>query len=244
MLKQFAAAVSFLTRMPIAARFNFTAEDVGKSARWFPLVGGLIGLVYAVTARGMLRWFPAIIVAVLIILIEALLTGALHLDGVADMADGFGGGKTREDVLRIMRDHAIGAYGGVALIVIILLKLTAISTLIDRHCAEPYLIISAALGRWSTVLLSSSLPYARATGASVSDFVGWRELLAATIVALGIAVAFARISGIICCLGVAVVSAVMGYVCRARIGGVTGDTLGANVEISEAVVLLMGTVLK
>ena len=81
---------------------------------WFPLVGALLGAIYSLAAALLKGHLPASVIAVLIVLLDALLTGALHFDGLADTADGFGGGATREDILRIMRDHAIGTYGGVA----------------------------------------------------------------------------------------------------------------------------------
>jgi cobalamin synthase len=110
-------------------------------------------------------WLPSPVVAVLIIAVSARLTGALHLDGLADMADGFGGGHTREDVLRIMRDHVIGAYGAVALILLILLKLAALSALINDDGDATYLIIAPVLGRWASTPLGHFLPYARREGA-------------------------------------------------------------------------------
>jgi cobalamin 5'-phosphate synthase/cobalamin synthase len=184
-------AVSFLTLVPVTSGRSVCAEDIGRSARWFPLVGALIGCVYVIVLRAFSPVFPALVVAVLILITEALLTGALHLDGLADMADGFGGGRTREDVLRIMRDHAIGAYGAMALILLVVLKGASIAALIDRHRADPYLIVAPALGRWSGVFLTNLLPYARRTeregmtcGGAVSDFVGRWELFIATVTAL------------------------------------------------------------
>ena len=112
------AAITFLTRVPIPGRWDFDARDVGKGARWFPLVGTLIGLAYAVAVWALSPFLPALVIGVIVVGLEAVLTGALHLDGLADTADGFGGGHTREDVLRIMRDHAIGSYGGVALVLL------------------------------------------------------------------------------------------------------------------------------
>ncbi|MBI4459231.1 MAG: adenosylcobinamide-GDP ribazoletransferase [Acidobacteria bacterium] len=247
MIRQFVAAVSFLTRLPVGRRIAFSAEDVGKSSRWFPLVGALIGVVY-VLAWGMLSFaFPAMVVALLILVIEALLTGALHLDGLADMADGFGGGRTREDVLRIMRDHAIGAYGVVALILVVVLKVASIAALSERQRAGTYLLIAPVLSRWSTVMLNNVLPYARrsasegapASGA-VNDFVGRTELLVATLTALIISSAVAQWSAMFCSLVVVGVSAATGWICWRRIGGVTGDTLGANTEFCEVAVLLVG----
>lgn len=246
MIRQVLAAISFLTRISIAVRNPFTAKEVGQSARWFPLVGVMIGGAYVVVFRTVSPLFPSTVVALLIVTTEALLTGALHLDGLADMADGFGGGRTREDVLRIMRDHAIGAYGAVALVLLILLKTTLITTLIDRHCAVPYLVIAPTLGRWSTVLLNNLLPYARrsesdvanATG-NINNFVGRPELIVATLTALIVTPVLSWRTGIASWMIVIGVSLFIARMCRRRIGGITGDTLGANTELCEVGVFLI-----
>ena len=249
MIRQLAAAVSFLTRITVASGIAYSAEDIGKSSRWFPLVGALIGGVYALTMRIFSNIFPATIVALLVVTVEVFLTGALHMDGLADMADGFGGGNTREDVLRIMRDHAIGGYGAVALILLVLMKTISIATLSDRHHAAPYLVIGPALGRWSTVALNNFLPYARRSdegiraGGAVSHFVGKAEFLIASLTAIVITVWIGWRSGILCWLIIITVTALTGVICRRRIGGVTGDTLGANIELCEVMVLLVGIVI-
>src|SRR5581483_1095828 len=87
--------------------------------------------------------------ATLVVPLAALVTGALHLDGLADMADGFGGGRTRDDVLRIMRDHAVGAYGVVAIVLVLAVKIAALSALIGAGDGWRALVVAAALSRWS-----------------------------------------------------------------------------------------------
>ena len=126
MIGQMLAAVSFLTRVPVATGRSVCATDIGKSARWFPLVGALIGCVCVIVLRVFSPVFPALVVAVLVLVAEALLTGALHLDGLADMADGFGGGRNREDVLRIMQDPHIGAFGVLGLALVLMLKIASL----------------------------------------------------------------------------------------------------------------------
>ena len=245
-MRHFLAAIAFLTRIPVPTTYTFYATDVGKSARWFPWVGALIGVACLCVYRGLSAFFPASVVAVAIVATETLLTGALHLDGLADMADGFGGGHSREDVLRIMRDHAIGSYGAVALVLLIALKLTALDNLIERHQVAPYLLISPMLGRWSTVFLNVLLPYARRSGSegaqpggNVTDRVSWRELWMATLAAALVTALLIQWRGLICWVAVLAVSGIMARICRARIGGVTGDTLGASTELCEAAVLLV-----
>lgn len=244
-MMELAAAIAFLTRLPVATRVAFRAEDVARSARWFPLVGVLIGGFYVAGLRGFATIFPPLVTAVLLVAMEAILTGALHLDGLADTADGFGSGRTRDDVLRIMRDHAIGSYGAVALILVIALKSAAIAALIARPRAWMYLILMPVLGRWSSVLLSATQPYARRGDANassglgaVTDHVGRMELLIASVTAIALAAGLARWTGVASCGVVAAGTAVWAWRCRRRIGGVTGDTLGAGIELSESLLLL------
>jgi adenosylcobinamide-GDP ribazoletransferase len=251
LIAQFAAAISFLTRLPAGRNAAFDAEDVAKSARWFPLVGGLLGGI-AVGALWLLpRVFPPLVTAVLIVAIEAALTGAMHFDGLADTADGFGGGRTRADVLRIMRDHAIGSYGAIVLALVIGLKIATISTLAASRYAVPGLLLAPVLGRWSAVILSATEAYARPpeddgpnSVGSPTRFVGRTELIIATVTTVTLAAAVGRWYGGAAFLLVAVDSVCWGWHCRRRIGGVTGDTLGAGIEISECLVLLLFTALR
>ena len=237
MIAQVAAAFAFLTRLPVARHTVFDAKDVGHAMRWFPLVGALLGGIYIAALWVLARMFPPLVVSVIIVAIEAAITGGMHLDGVADTADGFGGGRTREDVLRIMRDHAIGAYGAIALILVIGLKITTIAALIDTRRASYALLLAPILGRWSAVLLSATESYARPAG-SPSGFVGRAELIIATVFAVMAAFTLDPWRGIPGFVLVAGGSAWWGWRCRRRIGGVTGDTLGAAIEIAECLVLL------
>lgn len=251
MIAQFAAAIGFLTRLPTVRNTGFDGKDVARSARWFPLVGGLLGGISVAALWLLSRVFPPLVTAVLIVAIDAALTGAMHFDGLADTADGFGGGHTRADVLRIMRDHAIGSYGAIALVLVIALKIATIATLAASRYAVPGLLLAPALGRWSAVILSATESYARPpeddgpySVGSPTRFVDRRELIIATVTAVTFAVAVGRWFGAAALMLVAVASIYWGWRCRRRIGGVTGDTLGAGVEISECLVLLLFTALR
>ena len=251
MIAQFAAAIGFLTRLPTGRNSVFDAKDVARSARWFPLVGGLLGGISVAAFWLLARAFSPPVVAVLIVGIDAAVTGAMHFDGLADTADGFGGGRTRDDMLRIMRDHAIGSYGAVALILVIALKIAAIAALVESRQAIPALFIAPVLGRWSAVLLSATQPYARPpehdgprSVGSPARFVGRRELMIATATAAVLAAAVGRWLGAACLFLAAGASALWGWYCRRRIGGVTGDILGTCIEISECLVLLFFAALR
>jgi len=180
-----------------------------------------------------------------IVLTGILLTGALHFDGLADMADGFGGGRTRDDVLRIMRDHHIGTYGAIALLMALLLQIIAIANLIERDVADRFLVVAPAASRWAMVLLGRRLPYARpdaGLGRALTNHVRNREVWGATALILAIAIVVAHWSGVVSlCITLALTGGV-GLACLRRIGGIIGDTLGANAVLCETMVFVAAVV--
>ncbi len=252
-------AVMFLTRIPLGSAWPAGAQEVGRSTAFFPLVGAGIG-----SLQGLLLWaslrlsaqvsktamrpvgLPAPVLAVMITAAGVWITRALHLDGVADMADGFGGGRTREDVLRIMRDHLIGSFGAIALVIVLALKFTSISALIERGTAWPYFVIAPTLARASVVALGFLLPYARSEGGGLGgslQHIGPVELVLSSGTALAFILLAGWWRGTICLVVTFIISVIHGQICMRRIGGITGDTLGANLEICEAMVLATGSIL-
>ncbi len=234
-------AIAFLTRFPVPRRFVFDASDVGRAALWFPLVGALLGCL-AVAVRHLLApHLPPSIVAVVIIATFALATGALHLDGLADMADGFGGGHTRTDILRIMRDHVIGAYGACALVITVGLTATALASLVD-HGSDGVFIVIPAIARWPGVIVSRVVPYARAEGglgSALTNHVSIVEIVGATATALALALVLCGAFGAVLIAIAAIVSVLQARWCLRKIGGITGDTLGSNVVICEALLYVV-----
>jgi cobalamin 5'-phosphate synthase/cobalamin synthase len=230
------AALSFLTRVPV--HLTFDAREVGRSALFFPLVGAAIGAVqwglfYALSAR-----LPALLTAVLVVAFSAWLTRAMHLDGLADLTDGLAGGSSRGQALEIMRDPRVGAFGAVALVLVLATKIAAIAALE----AKAALVLAPALARWTSVPLSRLLPNAReggGLGSALTDHVGALELVGATLVSAALAAALAPALGAVSWVAVIAVTAVVGAIARKRLGGVTGDVLGANVELSEACALVV-----
>jgi adenosylcobinamide-GDP ribazoletransferase len=236
-VKTFVAAVAFLTRVPVARTVACNSSDVARSAAWFPLVGILLGALYSLAAALLKSHLPLAVVAALLVILDAIATGALHFDGLADTADGFGGGNTREDVLRIMRDHTIGSYGGFALAAVVVLKVTAYAALLNQSNWIKALILTPAMGRWAILLLTATLPYARPSE-SVTEGMGKRSLLWGTAVILVALVAAISLRACIAMAAVLAVTAVFGFYCRRRIAGITGDTLGANLQLCESAALL------
>ncbi len=241
-MRRLFAGIAFLSRIPVPGAATFDAADVGRATLTFPVVGALLGMVLVLLSHALYPALPAMVASFLLLAVGALLTGALHLDGLADMADGFGGGHTKEDVLRIMRDHLIGAYGAVALLLAVGVKASALAALLERGRADEALVVAPALGRWASVFLGRFLPYARRSGglgSAITDHVGWTEWVGATLLALGLALGLLGWRGGVALAGVAAVSALQGAWCLKKIGGITGDTMGANTEVCEVLVFVV-----
>jgi adenosylcobinamide-GDP ribazoletransferase len=240
-VKRLLVATTFLTRVPVPVVAD--ASDVGRAARWFPLIGGALGGAGALAAWGLhdLIGMPPALSAMLLVGLGAWATGAIHLDGLADMADGFGGGRTRDDVLRIMRDPVIGSFGTIALLLVMALKAGALTTLLERDAALRFLVAAPALSRWTIVGLAAWLPYARPEGGLGQAVTGERDttgLLLATAIAAVVTFAALRTNGLVSWALAALVMVALGRAARRRIGGVTGDVFGASVEMTETTVLV------
>ncbi len=240
MTDRFLTALAFLTRIPVR-NASGTPEAIGHSTSVFPVIGALVGAAEVFVLWTCRPAMPPTLTATVIVLTGILLTGALHLDGLADMVDGFGGGRTRDDVLRIMRDHQIGTYGAIALLMMLLLQISAIANLIERNVAARFLVVAPAASRWAMVLLARRLPYARpdaGLGRALTDHVRDRDVWASTALVLAITTVLVRGSGIVSLALTLAVTAGVGFVCWRRIRGITGDTLGANAVLCETIVLL------
>jgi adenosylcobinamide-GDP ribazoletransferase len=245
-VKSVLVATAFLTRVPVPVVAS--AVDVGRAARWFPLIGGLLGGATALTAWTLTEVMavPAALTAVLIVGVAAWSTGAIHLDGLADTVDGFGGGRDREEVLRIMRDPLIGSYGAAALVFAIGVRVTALAALLDRGAALPFIVAAPAISRWTIPALAVWLPYARTEGGlgkAVTEGGDTISLIVATAVTAVISIGALRTDALIVWASAALTALWIGRLARRRIGGVTGDVFGASVELAETSVLVCGVLL-
>jgi adenosylcobinamide-GDP ribazoletransferase len=231
-------AVSFLTRLPLRTP-PAGPEDVGRALAWFPAVGLGLGLAVALLARVLAPHLGATLVAVLLIAVLVAASGALHLDGLADLFDGLGGGRgDRERTLALMRDARIGAHGATALVLVLIAKVVALGAVVEGGDLR-VLVVFPALGRWLAALLIVAFPYARAEGLgrAFAQHAGRRELATATLVTAA-ALAWAG-GGAVVAAAPAVLSAlVLGAWLSRRLGGLTGDVYGAAIEIGEVVFLI------
>ena len=242
----FLSAVEFLTRVPVPSH-PFEQHSLARSLKYFPLVGLLIGSSAALLHTRLIPHLSRMIAALLVITFVLLLTGCLHEDGLADAADGFGGGSNRERILLIMRDSRIGSYGAVALLLSVLMRLILLSTL-PLASAWQYLIAAHILCRWTTLPLSCFLPAARATtddapdgqGARVARLTTQRTLIVASLFTLLVVTIILRLHAFAPILLAAAITLLSGLYYMRRIGGVTGDCFGATNQLTEIVVYLCG----
>jgi adenosylcobinamide-GDP ribazoletransferase len=236
------AALTFLTRLPFGrAETDAPLPSLADSSWAFPIVGlaigALGGIAYAI-ARGLA--LPALAAALIAVATTALVTGALHEDGLADTADGFGGGTTRETKLEIMRDSRIGTFAVLALIFSIGLRSVAIAEIGLRWHVFAALIAAHALARGVLPAALQRLDPAREDGLGVG---AGRPEQNQVLIALAIALAIAVIAtglrtGLSAAIAAAIVAIAIGWLALRQIGGQTGDVLGAIEQGAETAALL------
>ncbi len=236
----FWAAVQFLTVFP--SRAELEENDLGKSPFWFPVVGTLIGLTVAFADALLLRvGLTVTLRAVLSVGLLAAIQGGLHLDGLADTADGFFSHRSKERTLEIMRDSRIGTMGAVALFFVLTIKICALTGL-DEALRWRALLLAPLAGRSTMTVMMVLLPYARTEGGLATVFargsskrVAWWSGLYATVISL----LMCGVRGIWIIVSCLIGGVLLGMWYKKRIGGYTGDTLGATSELTEAVVLVI-----
>ncbi|MGH8256105.1 MAG: adenosylcobinamide-GDP ribazoletransferase [Steroidobacteraceae bacterium] len=235
-LGAFAIAVQFLTRIPVPGRLSGAAA-LPQAAPYFPLVGALLGLAAGGIDTALRPHLAPEAAAAAAVLFLVLATGALHEDGLADCADGFGGGaQSRERILAIMRDSRIGSFGAIAIAMSLLLRIVSIAALPARHALAD-MVCAETLGRWSVLPLGYLLPAARRDQDRSGQGAALARQLSPFAIILGTLIAVAVTAGLLgtagwqpwtVCLGLTASSAV--YFQR-RIGGVTGDCFGAAIQV-------------
>jgi adenosylcobinamide-GDP ribazoletransferase len=231
----------FLTRMPLPMPATIVQGEMSRALWAAPLVGSVVGAVGAAVYWLMhILHVPDLPAAALAVVATVAVTGALHEDGLADVADGFGGGATRERKLEIMRDSRIGAYGVCALVLSFMLRVGTLASLGSPTLLALALIAAHAAARAPMPAFMRLVPPARADGMSAQAGEPPRASAVAAGV-LGIAVLMACLglaAGLVAALLVACGFAAMAWICRRQIGGQTGDVLGALEQLGEVVVLL------
>ena len=236
-------ACGFFTRLPIRAADG--GRPLGSAARAFPISGVLVGLLGAIALEcGLAVGLSSGLAALISVAVLLLVTGALHEDGLADVADGFGGGRDRASKLEIMRDSRIGSYGVVVLMLVLAFRLVAVTELAVLGFGAGALVAAGALSRGLLPAIMHRLPRARPDGlAAHAGGASPSGALVSAALGLGIALLLGAASGrteaaIAAALAAAAAVAALAALARAQIGGYTGDVLGAAQQVAEAAFLV------
>lgn len=233
-------ATGFLTRLPVPLSESTRQRPLAETAWAFPVVGLIVGGLAALALALGFRWhLHPLVCALFGIGAAVLITGALHEDGLADVADGFGGGQSVSDKLRIMRDSRIGSYGVLALIFSVALRAGALSSLTTPTQAALALIAAATLSRAMVAAVMSQLDRARTDGLSAgAGKPDGLDALVAIVIAAVTAFVLLGTQGWGVLIVAFVATAVFAFIAKRQIGGQTGDVLGAVQQISETAVLI------
>jgi len=231
-------AARYLTIVPLPGEVPHRADALGRAAVWFPVIGLGVGAVLVVTARVTEVLFPALLAGLLTVTVWKLLTGGLHLDGLADCLDGLAG-RDPEHRLAIMRDSRIGAFGAIGLILLLLIEIAAVAELSTSTRVRSLLVVPV-IARATPPLLVRLFPAARSEGLGVAFGAGVSRWAAPVALAIALVVALAALRTVgVLVLAVSVVSAlVFARFLAARLSGITGDVLGAAIEVAELAALL------
>lgn len=248
----FLTALMFFTRIPVPSRIDHNTADLNSSSRYFPMVGIVVGFIGAAFFAGAQALFKDIFTAVIISLIATLLTtGAFHEDGLADVADGFGGGWTKQRILEIMKDSRVGAFGVIALIVTLLLKvclLAKLALLMIHTQLLPFCLLYVAAHAYSRtmpVYLLRFMAYSREEDSTskskpLATKISWPGFILANITGLVplillITVFHHSVWLLLVILPCALLTISLSRYFRKWINGYTGDCLGATQQLNELV---------
>ena len=243
-MKSLILMIQFMTRYPIPVTIEFSAERFVQGMKWMPLVGLLAALPATIAFLAADRLLGAELGAIVAVIVLILITGGLHLDGIADTADGLFCYRSRERMLEIMRDSTLGANGVIAIVLTVFLKYLLLHN-IPTSGAALAVLVTPVLGRVALVWHSAVARYAREER-GIGDYVnqtGLAQAAAATCVSMGIVAGVLVLWGleprlvamvvVILHVPTILLAALFAFYLKHRLGGITGDTIGATVELAE-----------
>ncbi|GMT42978.1 MAG: adenosylcobinamide-GDP ribazoletransferase [bacterium] len=233
-------AFTFLTRLPLSGLKEYDENDFKRCIKFFPVVGLVIGAIVCLTAEVLLAvGAREATVTFIVLTLPVLITGGLHLDGLADTADGFWGGKDKERALAIMKDSSTGPFGMTAVTLVMIGKFSALWVILNSGVVWP--IVSAfVLSRWAMAAVSFKAAYPRGSGTG-KVFIGNLvplDFLYSSVMAAAVCILFAGWRAILLVALAASVVWCVRFISNRKIGGVTGDVLGATNEVTELVILM------
>lgn len=229
-------AFGLMTTLPFKLPENWAAGDSGRASVWYPFVGLVIGALTWLAWKGTLFAFPPLVAGMITLVIWVVLTGGLHLDGLADCCDGLLASASVERRLEIMKDPRLGAFGVIGLILVLFLKAATLASL--TSVSGMGILLAASLARWC-ILPAGMMPLARPSGMGADFAVGFQRSFTiwGALIPLAIAIVMGTRGVLPVVVGTGTAALILRFV-KSRIGGVTGDVFGMIVEVVETVVLL------
>lgn len=237
-MRSFLGALQFLTVFPWPQPRELPVEEAGTSSSFFPLVGFGLGMVLVLFNWLLEAYVPSEILSVMLVTLLIVMTRGLHLDGLGDTFDGIGAGGSRENALRVMDDSHTGVFGLLAILVVVLFKVRAVEVMGEERWRA--LLLAPVFGRWAMVVLAYGSRSAReGLGRILVEHMRGRHLFLATVITLILVVVFSGRLGLWITLGIASFMIGSRRYLHHRLGGITGDTLGAVGELTETSALVL-----
>jgi adenosylcobinamide-GDP ribazoletransferase len=246
LVQSFLGAIAFLTRLPVPREVSSMPDALASSAVFFPVVGLLVGVGAIILNHVLSRFVAHDVMIVIVLIFLVAITGGLHEDALADAADGFGGGWGKDQILGIMRDSRVGSFGAVAIALALLARFVFLSE-IPSERFDSYVVAGQVTCRWTALPLAFFLPPAReqsGQGARVAGKVTAFALVMATLLTLVILGVALGLKAVWVGLAASAMTLASGAYYRHRIGGVTGDCLGATNQLTEVAIYFAGAVLR
>lgn len=242
-MKKFLIALQFLTIFPVRIPGRIKEEEAAASLAYFPLIGLIIGLILAAISQASGFLPPAVIISIIIASL-IMLTGGLHLDGFADTCDGLYAGRTKESSLEIMRDPHIGTMGAAAIAVLFLFKFTVLLNIPEENLWKALIIAPVFAKNW-LVLACYKSKYAREEGKAklFIEKAKLKNVITASLISLAVILALGQIKGVTACLISSFFLFLFVSYIKKRIGGMTGDMIGAVHEAAEVLFLFLFLIL-
>jgi adenosylcobinamide-GDP ribazoletransferase len=245
-VRLFLGAVAFLTRLPVPQKIQCEPGALSSAAVFFPLVGLLVSAGAIILNHVFSRIVAHDVVIVVVLVFLIAITGGFHEDALADAADGFGGGWGKDQILSIMRDSRVGSFGALAIALTLLARFVFLSNIPPQRL-DSYLVAGQVTCRWTALPLAFFLPPAReqsGQGARVAGKITAFTLIMGTLLTAAIVGVALEVKGLWVILAAVAVTGATGAYYRHRIGGLTGDCLGATNQIAEAAIYFAGVVLR
>ncbi len=239
-IKRFVIMLQFMTAIPVRINISFDSKDLGRGLALVPLIGLILGGILAILYKGLVQVFPPLITAVFLVIAYLVLSGGIHFDGLGDTFDGVFSNRSKERVLEIMHDSRIGTNAALVIICVIMLYIAFLTNIAPGLMIKTLVLMPVA-GRTGCLIAAGTSQYARkdeSLGKPFVDYCGIREVITGLLIYFAIFLAFLDVTYVIISIIPVLFSFILSKYFSSKIGGVTGDILGAVCELNQVLFLM------